>query len=334
MSEQTHIIIAGAGLAGLFTAYALTGRGVKVRVVDPLPPGSGASWAAAGMLAPCYEAVLERPEAGDPLLKACLAARTAWEEVAGPLAEEAGMEIGYDPRPSLARAAADAPAGWLDSVSEYLDELGLPYAPAGEEEMLELPLDGQVDNRAVITALVHLLEARGVDFHRGDLKGVIGGIIVDARGWQGPGASPVKGTAVSLAPHVGLPDRVVRFGNRYLAPKAGRVVLGAVSQAGISDTRVSEEDVQALLGDAAKLYPAVRETEVLERWSGVRPRAQDGLPILGWARTNRYLIGGYFRNGVLLAPLMGQWAASHILDGALPPEAIPFSPDRLSLSAT
>ena len=333
MSEQRHIIIAGAGLAGLFTAYALTERGVKVRVVDPLPPGSGASRAAAGMLAPCYEAVLERQEPGGPLLKACLAARRYWDEIASDISEEAGMGIGYDARPSFVRAAAEAADGWLGRVTGYLDELGLPHELVEEGEMLALPLDGQVDNRAVIMALVKLLEARGVDFHRGDMKGVIGGTIVDARGWQGPGASPVKGTAISLAQHYGLPDRVVRFGARYLAPKADRVVLGAISQAGASDTCVSEEDVQALLGDAAKLYPAIRETQVLERWSGVRPRTQDGLPTLGWLRKSRYVIGGFFRNGVLLAPLMGQWAASHILDGNLPPEATAFRPDRLSLSA-
>ncbi|MDN6605678.1 MAG: FAD-dependent oxidoreductase, partial [Brevibacterium sp.] len=46
-----HAIVIGAGVIGLSTAWNLRRRGVDVTIVDPAP-ASGASHAAAGMLAP------------------------------------------------------------------------------------------------------------------------------------------------------------------------------------------------------------------------------------------------------------------------------------------
>ncbi|MBI3796511.1 MAG: FAD-binding oxidoreductase [Deltaproteobacteria bacterium] len=46
----------GGGVIGLSIARALTKRGVSVRVLDAGEPGQEASTAAAGMLAPQYEA--------------------------------------------------------------------------------------------------------------------------------------------------------------------------------------------------------------------------------------------------------------------------------------
>ncbi|GAA1348220.1 FAD-dependent oxidoreductase [Falsarthrobacter nasiphocae] len=50
-----HVVI-GAGVIGLATAWELASRGEDVLVLDPTP-GRGASWAAAGMIAPVSEQV-------------------------------------------------------------------------------------------------------------------------------------------------------------------------------------------------------------------------------------------------------------------------------------
>ena len=49
-----HVVVAGAGLVGLATAFELRRRGAAVTVVDPRPAW-GATRAAAGMLAPIAE---------------------------------------------------------------------------------------------------------------------------------------------------------------------------------------------------------------------------------------------------------------------------------------
>ena len=52
---MTDVLVAGAGVAGLSVAWRAAQRGLAVTVVDEAP-GTGASYAAAGMLAPVAEA--------------------------------------------------------------------------------------------------------------------------------------------------------------------------------------------------------------------------------------------------------------------------------------
>ena len=49
---QSDLIIAGGGIIGLFTAYALTNSDIKITVIDRGQFGQESSWAAGGILAP------------------------------------------------------------------------------------------------------------------------------------------------------------------------------------------------------------------------------------------------------------------------------------------
>ena len=60
--------------------------------------------------------------------------------------------------------------------------------------------------------------------------------------------------------------------------------------------------------------------EVDEAWSGLRPTTVDGAPVLGRTRwTNLWVCGGYWRNGILLAPAAAELLAD-AMDGALSAE--------------
>ena len=62
------VVVAGGGLIGLAVAWRCARRGLPVTVVDE-SPGTGASYAAAGMLAPVTEAAYGE----QPLLALCRA---------------------------------------------------------------------------------------------------------------------------------------------------------------------------------------------------------------------------------------------------------------------
>src|SRR5690625_2589340 len=51
MSTQ-HVLIIGAGLIGLFTAWWLRSHGTEVTILERGEPGREASWAGGGILAP------------------------------------------------------------------------------------------------------------------------------------------------------------------------------------------------------------------------------------------------------------------------------------------
>ncbi|HEY5244549.1 MAG TPA: FAD-dependent oxidoreductase, partial [Acidimicrobiales bacterium] len=86
----TDAIVVGGGVIGLTAAWVAAGRGLDTVVVDPAP-GQGASWVAAGMLAPVTEATF-----GEGALVALLVAGAdRWPVFANRLGAAAGVDIGY-----------------------------------------------------------------------------------------------------------------------------------------------------------------------------------------------------------------------------------------------
>ncbi len=353
------IAIAGAGLIGLCCAWSLVRLGAQVHVFDKGQPGAGASRAAAGMLAPAFEAAAEGSHPG--LLALCLAARSLWPQFAREVEAETGIATGLDARPTLVAARDVSQLHALQRLSQALEDHNLPAlsldgdAIAAIEPALNpgcaggllLESDGQVDNRAVIAALLSALHRRGVPVHTGlDIaqiersgEGFLlpgGGrvdVLVDATGWQAPGMRPVRGVALALERSPALPSRVVRFGHRYLVPKRDRLILGATVEPGVSHLRADGPSVMALLDAGESICPAIASARLIERWAGVRPASADSAPVIGWTAARRYIAGGHYRNGVLLAPLTGEIVARHILTGERSAMAAGFDPSRRSLHA-
>src|SRR5581483_5419737 len=117
MSSGPKVTVAGAGALGLSAALALADAGRAVTVCDPGEPQASA--VAAGMLAPAFEAVLERETAVHADL--LFAARNLWPAL------EARAGVALDRSGALA-VGDDA---WLDEVSAGLVRLGLRGAEVG-----------------------------------------------------------------------------------------------------------------------------------------------------------------------------------------------------------
>ncbi|MDP4506341.1 FAD-dependent oxidoreductase [Nonomuraea turcica] len=85
-AKGAHVdVIVGGGIVGLSIAWRLARSGRPVTVVDPAP-ASGASHAAAGMLAPVSEVTYTET----PLLRLGMASLRRWPSFAAELAEDAG----------------------------------------------------------------------------------------------------------------------------------------------------------------------------------------------------------------------------------------------------
>ncbi|MFN7164833.1 MAG: NAD(P)/FAD-dependent oxidoreductase [Hyphomonas sp.] len=174
-TSKPRIAILGAGIIGLSAAYELAvRRGVRVTIYDVRPPGRGASWAAAGMLAPAFEAAAE-PGVHPRLFDLCLASASLWPAFAADLAAQSGMDVGLDATPSLAVGLDAGEAGRLSRISARLVSAGVDHSslsPAGILRLepainpavvggLELPTDFRVHNRQTVTALLSALQASG-----------------------------------------------------------------------------------------------------------------------------------------------------------------------------
>jgi len=130
---------------------------------------------------------------------------------------------------------------------------------------------------------------------------------------------PHKGQSLSLRMPKDRPPilrRVLFGGDSYIVPKAdGRIVIGATVEAGSFDSNVTPAGIMHVLSHALQLVPGLADLPIEETWAGLRPTTPDKGPILGetpWE--NLFMAGGYWRNGVLLAPKTGHLLATLIAE--------------------
>ncbi|KAL3774911.1 hypothetical protein ACHAW5_009130 [Stephanodiscus triporus] len=132
--------------------------------------------------------------------------------------------------------------------------------------------------------------------------------------------TPHKGQSFSLRMPPGAPpllSRVLFAQDTYIVPKAdGRIIVGATVEPGRYDGDVTPEGMMHCLSEATRLVPSLGGLPIEESWAGLRPTTPDKCPILGGTEqwNNVYLAGGYWRNGVLLAPKTGQLVGDLVIN--------------------
>jgi glycine oxidase len=338
------VVIVGAGIIGLATAWRLSQAGLSVRVHDPAP-GSGASTVAAGMLAPVGETHYENA----PLLPLLRESAAAWPGFAAELAAASGRNLGYRSVGTLAVAGDADAATELDREAAYRRSLGLAVEPVTGSAArtlepllaprvragLRLDADHQVDPRRTVDALLSV-----VDVERSAVPDTAAGTVVIAAGWRTGGLTglpirPVKGQLLRLRAPDGVPrlSRVVRGAidgrTAYLVPRDdGELVVGATSEERGTDTTVTAGAVHDLLRAAVDLVPVLAEYRLAETCAGLRPGTPDNLPVLGRLDACTVVASGHYRNGILLAPATATALTELVLTGEPPTRLAPFDPHR------
>lgn len=170
-ADTVDVAIAGGGLVGLGIAWRCAQRGLSVAVVDDAP-GTGASYAAAGMLAPVAEAGYGE----ERLLELCRASLACFPAFVAELERASGIDVGL-------RTVGTTVVGFdaddmvaLDVLHSFQRELGLnaeritarearrrePALTPRLRGALHVAGDHSVDARALHAALRAVAEAAGV----------------------------------------------------------------------------------------------------------------------------------------------------------------------------
>jgi glycine oxidase len=368
-STRYDAVVIGAGLIGLACAWRMQQRGLSVLVVDrELEAGAGASQVAAGMLAPVTEAdfgeerllrVNVRGRGRWPAFAAELEERsglpTGYRE-SGALVVAADR----DDAEALRRLhefqrSLGLEVEWLAPSACRRLEPGLSPRIAGA---IHAHADAQADPRATARALASLVDeialgvaVRSVEHSGGRVTGVrtsdgvirCGSAVVAAGAWSpalapdghGPPVRPVKGQILELRVRAGMEaplNRIVRTPRCYLVARGDdQVVLGATVEEQGFDTAVTADGVFRLLEAAWEVVPEVGELELVEARAGLRPGTPDNGAVVGPDPDLEGLVWatGHWRNGVLLAPLTGEWVAALLADDEEPdPELAALSPAR------
>jgi glycine oxidase len=341
----SRVTVVGGGVIGLSCAWRLAESGHRVTVVAPDPGRDGASWVAAGMLAPVTEVQFGESELTALLLEGA----GQWPAFAHDLERTSGETIGYDQSGTLTVALNPSDRAALQDLLAYQQSLGLTVHPRTASQCrvlapalspmvgagVEVPGDHQVDNRALLAALVTACNSHQVIFKETRATELIDGpavhlaeggrldadLILLAAGTGTPSIKgldaaglpeirPVKGHILRLGPGPGLVplNRTVRAlvngRSVYLVPRAdGSLVVGATVEERGDDRGVQAGAVHQLLDDARSVVPGIDEMRLLESSAGLRPATPDNIPFIGWTGLPGVAAAcGHYRNGILLAP--------------------------------
>ncbi len=129
MGSRIHVV--GGGVIGLACAWELSRNGHVVTVLAPAPGRDGASWVAAGMLAPVTEA-----QFGESALTGLLVEGAGrWPAFAAALEGATGHDVGYDTTGTVTVALDASDRASLDDLLAYQHTLGLEGAPPQRQRM-------------------------------------------------------------------------------------------------------------------------------------------------------------------------------------------------------
>ncbi len=167
---RADVAVIGGGVIGHGIAWEARRSGRSVVLIDDAP-GSGASWAAAGMLAPVSELHYQEED----LLDLMLESSGRWEGFAADLAKAGGQDPGYLSTPTIAVGADAADRRTLMDLRTVQQASGLTVEPLTVREAraregllspaiscaLDIPADHQVDPRKLIACLRVVLASHG-----------------------------------------------------------------------------------------------------------------------------------------------------------------------------
>lgn len=177
-----EIAVVGAGVIGLTTAFALAQADHRVILIDPFP-GRGASFVAAGLIAPVTEAVYGE----ESLVELSLEAARRWPEHADDINSHSAFDCGLDRSGTLFVAHDRNDQERVRAQVPLYQRLGLETHWRGRETLkqlepllapsirggLEVPGDIQVDNRRLISSLTDALTSYGVTILRETVREVV-----------------------------------------------------------------------------------------------------------------------------------------------------------------
>ena len=219
-----RVIVVGAGIIGLSTAWYLRRLGTEVTIIDPAP-AQGASHAAAGMLAPAAEVVWGQT----PLYPLMRASAQMYPQFSAEVASTAGSDLGSSDAGTLVCAGDRADLQALrelrdaQSRSGFATELITGSAARRVEPSLSpavagavhIPGDHSIDPRRLTAALLTVLSSHSGGFIRQraaslikDSDTTVGVALGDGRRLEADQVIICAGSAVSAI--VGAPQLPLR----------------------------------------------------------------------------------------------------------------------------
>jgi glycine oxidase len=356
-----HVIVVGAGVVGLATAYYLQLEGATVELVDSGTPPTATSRASLG--------ILTHPNGDDGAYSQLYRdGHAAYGPLSDRLRQDTSIDIGWRTPGGIDLIFDDADEARIEDLVRRNNDRGcpsqhlssteiqrrVPAASPGIRGGLFFPDDHRVDPVALSRALIAALKNSGARLHWGQETlscttsgaGVAvktpdqilaGDVAVLAAGAWTAGlcqqleaqvpVRPVRGQHCRFAGGDELPH-ILRYGGNYLVADGQQIVAGATVEDIGFETGTSDEGAAQMRDFFRQLLTL--DPRVLDQRAGLRPKPKGGRPLLGPLRHQQqiYAATGHYKNGVLLAAVTGQILSRWITTGDPGRDMSYFTPER------
>ena len=344
-AKQDHVVIAGAGIMGASIAYHLAKRGAQVTVLEKKRPGAGATeksfaWINAFSKLPrsYYDLNLYGIAGWRRLALEIADLQVQW----GGSVQWSAPEEDAQMRKNVARLEQ-----W-GYAAHFVDESEIPKllpgcAPGSVGAACFSEQEGTVDPMQALGALLNSArklgakveypcEVTGISTAAGRVRGVEttrgpmeADFLVLAAGVDTPRLArmiqvdvPLKespGLLAHTAPAARVLDRLAFApGANIKQNPDGRIVTGT-DFGSASNLDTSKEFGEKLLEKARRFLPRIKEAKLETVTLGYRVLPTNDHPIVGFVKSCPNLYIAAMHSGITLSPLIGQVAATEILDG-------------------
>lgn len=360
--NEHHILVVGAGVIGLLTAFNLASAGARVTVLDRQQAGKEASWAGGGIVSPLYPWRYSQ----------AVTALAHWSQDYYPqLGDFLFGRTGVDPEVHVTGLY------WLDLDDEaealaWAKAQGRPLGKVAMEDVYrKVPVLGpgyasgvhmadvaNVRNPRLVKALRAALDAlpnvtlrehapvlgfvqrqgrvHGVRTEAGELYA--DQVVLTAGAWSGEllatlglalPVEPVKGQMILFKCAEDFLPAMVLARTRYAIPRRdGHILVGSTLEHAGFDKTPTEQALASLKASAVELLPALADAQAIGHWAGLRPGSPEGIPFIGSVASHPglWLNCGHYRNGLVLAPASCQLLADLMLGRPPIVDPAPYRP--------
>lgn len=362
------VVTIGAGVMGCSIALEVSKQGLKTAMIDRDRPGQHASYKAGGMLGAQNEFHQDSPlfQLAQSSRKLFPDLQSNLYEMTGINIEyrETGlikMAHSYEDNKSLVRQFnflklfnKEVEALSNDDILKFGGKTIMP----NNHFSFYIPGDGQVNankythaltNAAVENGVMRISDTEVLTIHQHEgsyelvtSRGSIfsSKVVLTAGAWTDhllktmdidPCITPVKGEIMLVEnPDVQLEHTLFMTNGCYIIPKyKKRFLIGATSKINDDSSMITEAGEKWLWEETTARIPGLGHSKVLMKSSGVRPYAQDGMPLMDKIKDGLFIVSGHYRNGILLSPIIGKLMTEWVVKGICPSEIKDFSIERM-----
>lgn len=200
----------------------------------------------------------------------------------------------------------------------------------------------EVSNLIKTNGVISSVQTRSGDEFSADILIIAAGawtslINLENRQLSVPGVKPIRGQMLSFQTAKRLFSRVIYSPRGYIVPRRnGKILAGATVEDVGFEKMNTDLGVEQILANTSEISPAIASLPIADQWSGLRPFAADGFPVIGKSQEggNLYIATAHYRNGILLAPMTAQILVDKIVANTCSKYLEIYSPNRLSSATT